>query len=354
MRFARRTRSHSSLIAILFHIEVELSVSSTPFVSLDEISYYSDKEKEVLFSMHTVFRVGEMKEIEDCFWQVNLLSTSDNDQHLTELTQHMRNRIKGTTGMHRMGQLTITMGEWNKAEEIYTILLRRTSGDDHPQLAFLHHQLGYINEQKSDLSNALSHYKQSLGIFSTHLPNNPQVSVIYSNIGVVLRAQGDLDGALEHFERTLAMYIHAPQPDQLNIATCHNIIGSTLMAQCNYAEALTSYERALEIRLRHLPSRHPSLAITYNNIGTLHSSMKEYSKALSYFKKTLEIREKSLPPYHPSMATIYSNIAVALENLYQYKEAFEQAIRAVDIARHAFGSDHPDVQMYQNHLDQLR
>jgi hypothetical protein len=61
--FARRARNNPSLAAILFHIEVNPPISSAPFASLDTVSYYSDREKEILLSMHTVFRIVEMKEI---------------------------------------------------------------------------------------------------------------------------------------------------------------------------------------------------------------------------------------------------------------------------------------------------
>ena len=120
MGFARRAKNNSSLTAVLFHIDVNPSISSTPFASLDKISYYSDREKEILFSMHSVVRIGEMKEMEDRLWQVQLTLTSDNDPKLTQLTQHMRKEMEGGSGMYQTGQSMLHMREWNKAKEIYT------------------------------------------------------------------------------------------------------------------------------------------------------------------------------------------------------------------------------------------
>jgi hypothetical protein len=57
----------------------------------------------------------------------------------------MRKEIGGRTEMHRMGALMMNMGEWNKAEEIYTILSERIYDDDREELAVFHHQLGCIS-----------------------------------------------------------------------------------------------------------------------------------------------------------------------------------------------------------------
>ena len=37
------------------------SKSSTPFAFINGVSYYENKENEVLFSMHTVFRTNDIK-----------------------------------------------------------------------------------------------------------------------------------------------------------------------------------------------------------------------------------------------------------------------------------------------------
>jgi hypothetical protein len=87
MKFARKARNNPDLTAIFFQIQVDPSISSTPFACLDKISYYSGRKREILFSMHTVFCIDQMKEVENRLWEVNLTLTRDNDQQLTQLTQ---------------------------------------------------------------------------------------------------------------------------------------------------------------------------------------------------------------------------------------------------------------------------
>jgi hypothetical protein len=42
-------------IGILFEIKIDSTLKAIPFASLDNISQFLDFEKEILFSMHTVF-----------------------------------------------------------------------------------------------------------------------------------------------------------------------------------------------------------------------------------------------------------------------------------------------------------
>ncbi len=88
-----------NLIGILFRIEINPLVTSTPFASLNNISYYSDLENEILFSMHTVFRIGKIQQIQNRLWQVQLiLTSSDNDEQLQRLTDHIRYETRGSAG----------------------------------------------------------------------------------------------------------------------------------------------------------------------------------------------------------------------------------------------------------------
>jgi hypothetical protein len=57
--FADSARQDPGITGILFRMEIDSSTSSTPFASVSDISPYNDEE-EILFSMHTVFRIGEM------------------------------------------------------------------------------------------------------------------------------------------------------------------------------------------------------------------------------------------------------------------------------------------------------
>ena len=48
------------MVSILFEMTIDPTQSNTPFASIMGASYYEDREDEVLVSMHTVFRIGEI------------------------------------------------------------------------------------------------------------------------------------------------------------------------------------------------------------------------------------------------------------------------------------------------------
>src|ERR1700722_4121970 len=111
--YAQSSRENRELTGILFQISIKPGIKSTPFASSDNVSYFSDSEKEILFSMHTVFRIGQVELIEDRLWRVELALTSDDDPELQQLTEHMRKEIRGATGWHRLGQLLIRTGNFD-------------------------------------------------------------------------------------------------------------------------------------------------------------------------------------------------------------------------------------------------
>jgi hypothetical protein len=71
-------------------------------VKVKNIGYSSSEEQEILFSMHTVFRIVEMQRIKDRLWEANLTLTSDNNSQLKCLTDYMRNQMGVIDGWYRI------------------------------------------------------------------------------------------------------------------------------------------------------------------------------------------------------------------------------------------------------------
>ena len=96
--FARRTIVTSDSMGILFVMTIDPSLSTTPFANVKDVSCYK-REEEILFSMHAVFRIGQVKQIEknERLWQVDLTLTGDNDPQLHHLTERMREETSSVT-----------------------------------------------------------------------------------------------------------------------------------------------------------------------------------------------------------------------------------------------------------------
>ena len=80
--------------------------------------------------MHTVFRVGEITKLcqGTSLYQVDLQLTADDDQELRILTEHIREEVGGEPGWQRLSMLLVKIGHFNKAEELYNVLLNQSFG----------------------------------------------------------------------------------------------------------------------------------------------------------------------------------------------------------------------------------
>jgi tetratricopeptide (TPR) repeat protein len=349
--FADSNRSNPDLIGVLFQITIDGLISSPPFALLHhDVSNFAF-EQEILFSMHTVFRINEIEKLDDKgrLWQVKLQLTSDSDPQLGLLTKLMRGETEGTTGWSRLGNLLIKVGEFDKAEQIYKVLLDQTSEDD--KRADFYYQLGWIKNDQGKYQEALSFYGKALEIRQKILPpNHPSLAESYSNIGLVYDNMGEYSKALSFYEKTLEIDENTTPLNHLDLASSYNNIGVVYDKMGEYSKALLSHEKALHIREKALPPNHPTLAISYSTIGLVYASMGEYSKALSSHEKAIEIRQKSQPSNHPDFATSYNNIAGVYTNMGEYSKALLFHEKAIEIKQKSFSLNHPHFATSYNNI----
>jgi tetratricopeptide (TPR) repeat protein len=315
LAFADGTSENPNMVNILFEITIDPSVSSAPFAAIQDVSYFQTEE-EILFSMHTVFRIGEIKKMDnnDSLYQVDLKLTADDDQELRTLTQRIREEVVGATGWQRLGRLLVQLSQFDKAEELYNVLLEQTS--DEGGKASCYNQLGYIKDDQGDYVKAIEYYEQGLAIKEKTLsPDDPSLATSYNNIGLVYRNMGDYTKAVSFLQKDIEIREKTLSPDDPRLATSYNNIGSVYDNMGEYSKALSFYEKALEIYQKTLPPNHPLLATSYHNIGSVYDNMGEYSKALSYLDRALNIFQSSLPANHPNIRTVRESIEIVKKKL---------------------------------------
>ncbi|UJR18350.1 hypothetical protein I4U23_005252 [Adineta vaga] len=142
LSFARQTMETSDMMGILFVMNIDSSIPSTPFANVRNVSCF-EGEEEILFSMHSVFRIEQIEQMDgnNRLWQVNLTLTNDNDPQLRSLTERIRQEIfPHLTGWYRLGNLLIKIGQFNKAQQIFEIMLGQTT-NEHDK-ANIYHMLG--------------------------------------------------------------------------------------------------------------------------------------------------------------------------------------------------------------------
>ncbi|CAF1280851.1 unnamed protein product [Adineta steineri] len=353
--FAQQAATNPDLVGILFVMSINPTHSTTPFASISDVSYFHT-EDEVLFSMHTIFRIGDIKPIDENnhLYQVNLILTNDNDQDLRTLTDHIRqDTFPDSKGWFRLGRLLIRMGQSNKAQEVYEILLHQTINES--RKAPIYHQLGSIKHNQGKYPEALSYYEKSLAIYQKILPSNHlNLAVSYVGIGNVYKNMDDYPKALSSHEKALEIQQQSLPSSHPDFAVSYNNIGMVYDETGDYPKALSHYEKALTIKQQSLPSNHPSLGASYNNIGTVYCSMGDYPKALSSHEKALEIQQQSLPSNHPDLGASYNNIGTVYDSMGNYSSAHSFYERAVQIAQQSLPTNHPNLKIYRENLEDIK
>ncbi|CAF4154525.1 unnamed protein product, partial [Adineta steineri] len=350
LEFADYASAIPDTAGILFIMSIDPCIKSTPFASIKEESYFKE-EDEILFSMHTVFRVGAIRQMDNNnqLYQVELRLTSDDDQQLRLLTDRIREEASGSTGWQRLGSLLIEIGHFNKAEELYNVLLEQTS--DESEKAYYYNRLGYVKDGQGDYEKGIWYYEQGLEIRQKNLPlNHPSLATSYNNIGNVYNNMGEYLKALSYYEKDLEIRQKTLSSNHPSLATSYNNIGAVYDSMGEYLKALLFYEKAFEIRQKSLPSNHPSLATLYNNIGMVYVHMGEYPKAVSFYEKSLEICQKTLPSNHPSLATSYGNIGMVYNKMGEYSKALSFYEKDLEIRQKTLPSNHPSLATSYNNI----
>jgi len=351
LEYAEDALNNIDMIGILFKMIIEPSNLSTPYACIDGVSYYSS-EQETLFSMHTVFRIGDIKQIDDDnnrLYQVELKLTSIKNQQIIALIERMREETRGSTGWHRLGMFLIKLGKFDKAEQVYKALFDITT--DENEKALLYHQLGLIKRNQGDYKEALACYEKTLEVYQKTLPEDHQdLATSYNNIGQVYNSIGDYARALDYYQKSLEIYQKILDPKHPSLAISYNNIGLVYKFMGDYSRALESHEKALDIEQQSLPSNHPSLASSYNNIGSVYKNMGEYPKALESHEKALEIEQKTLPSNHPSLAISYNNIGLLYDNTGEYSKALSFYEKTLEIYQKILPVNHPDLATSYNNI----
>ncbi|CAF0954952.1 unnamed protein product [Adineta steineri] len=340
--FAQSASENEDMVRIFFIMSIDPCIKSTPFASIKEESYF--KEAEILFSMHTVFRVGTIERMdnETELYQVNLQLTSDDDQQLRVLTDWIRKEAGGGNGWERLGDLLLTIDQFDKAEELYNILLEQTSNEYNKGLYY--NQLGLAKDAQGDYKKAIWYYEQALEIYQKALPSNHRhLATLFNNIGRVYYQMGEYSKPLSFYEQALEIQQKTLPSNHPSLAISYNNIGSVYRKMGEYSKVFSSYEKALEIHQNILPSNHPDLATSYSKLALVYRHVGEYSKALSSLEKDLEICQKSLPPNHPDFAHSYNNIGRVYESMGEYSKALFYYEKALEIDQETLPSNHPDL-----------
>lgn len=343
-KFAQQNLSNPSSIGVIFVMTIDPRQLTTPFASVDEIGYYK-KEREILFSMHTVFRINDIKQTDanSRLFQVELSLTSEKDLDLHLLTERIRQETcPDINGWQRLGFVLLRMRRALQAEHVYQILLKQKLND--LERACIYNQLGSTKDELGEYDQALEYYDKVLDIYKKLVPINYQnMGACFNNIGTVHYNKNDYSKALAFYETALNINKQWLPGNHSNCASVYNNIGKIYEKTGDYSKALLYFKRALTIRQEILLRNHSTLAYSFDNLGLVYYAIGEYHQALSFHEEALHIRQKSLPPDHPDLAYPYHNIGLIYNKTGDYSKAILSYEKALDIRLHSLSSNHPEL-----------
>ena len=113
-----------------------------------------------------------------------------------------RRKTPGFTGWYRLALLLIKIGQFDKAKELYNVLLDQTS--DEREKAFCYNQLGYVKNDQGEYETSIWYFEKVLEINQKMFPpNNRFLSSTYINIG-------EAYGNMSNYSKALSFYEKAP------------------------------------------------------------------------------------------------------------------------------------------------
>ena len=387
LKFARSALKDAQTVGVLFVMVIDPAQSSTRFASIDNVSHHRGHGKEILFSMHSVFRIRDIKQIDQNshLFQVNLELTVATDRDLLDLTDLFRKKFRQhPNGWYNLCEMLVHMHHFKMARLIYEHLLEETpderekgnlyrhigsikadEGDDegaitcietaleilkktlplnHPRLAFSYTKIGLVYGRISEYAKALVSHQNALRIYQTiRSSDHPDMALTHNNIGLVYNEMKEFNKALLSYEKALVIYQQSLPSTRLDLAMSYSNIGAMYDNMGDYPQALSSYEEALENRQQILPPTHPDLAVSYNNIGFLCSRMGDYPKALSSHEKALTVQQESLPLTHPDLASSYMGIGNAYYYMGEYPKALSFYEIQLEIGQKSLSPIDPDL-----------
>ncbi|CAF3455382.1 unnamed protein product [Rotaria socialis] len=163
--FAESASVNPDIVCVLFQMSIDTRITTTSFVSIREFSEFID-ENEILFSMHTVFRIVDVFKVETDhpLYNVNLELTSEDDSSLTKLREHFTKKTEDEPGWTRLARLLLQLDHFDEAEQLCNDLLQQHKASIVTK-ASLYNIIGFSKAERGELDVTLSFYHKTLEIF---------------------------------------------------------------------------------------------------------------------------------------------------------------------------------------------
>ena len=220
---------------------------------------------------------------------------------------------------------------------------RRTLGPSH-ELAQSLNDLGVARRQLAETDTARAALEEALAMRREILgEEHPEVAISHSELGRTLLDQGRLDEAESHFRKALEIRRKVLGPADHETATSMSDLGLLLRQKGDGADAEALFRETLAVTRTSSGPEHPDVATALSNLALTVNERGDHKAAETMFREALAIGRASLGPEHPGNANRLANLACALRGQGRLAEAEARSMEALAISRPALGPDHPTV-----------
>lgn len=320
-------------ISALFVINVDMNLESTLCADISMFSMIPD-EHEVLFSLSSVFRLGEVHhDEENDLWEIYLVATDEGRDHLAEYKQMMLDIEQEDNPYLLFGKLLSRRGLYEKAYTYYNSVSKIIPEDDWKTQVSLKILYGRSLFSQSKHEESLATFNRTLTLLESLGKGFESLQYLRCqfNIANVYMYTNQYESALKIYQQILNAQRKILPDNHFDIAESLSGVSWALALMGEIEQALQYCMQSLEIRQRILPECHPSIAHALRATGNYYDTLGLWSEAWNYYYKAHQMTVKYLPPTHPHHAISLLNLATVYENQNELDTALNNYLEALKI-----------------------
>ena len=302
---------------VLFEIEDDCQDNRIIFADIDKYSQLQG-EKEVLFCLGTVFRIGSI-EFDSTFslWRVKMIATDEISYAIEECLDSTIRTENRSSSITFANLLLEDDNHLDIAEQFLQMLLRSFPKDD-DEIADFYQGLGLILCKTEDLFGALKVHLKAYKLRTKHrCRNRIDLNQSLNAIADVYTRMLKYDCAVKYYKKSLVICEKNHLGDHYITVTTLRNLGRVYMLKKQFDKTLDYLMRARETaqRIEHLPE----VAFAVGDIALLYENELDYDAALSYYYEQYDINENilSLDQYFITEQYLFTNLMAIV---YTYKK----------------------------------
>ncbi len=206
------------------------------------------------------------------------------------------------------------------------------------RLAFLHGQLGQVDEQIAGHERALKLRREAV-----EDPNSASIVPELTNLGVAYRSVGRHEESRRMLDEALALKVRISGVGHPLTGQIHNQLGVTCRHLGEYEASRSHFESAIEVFEALGGSRHSRLAFARNNYVLLLRTVGDFEEAETQIRLALEQERQTKDADTPAFAAMMTNLAIVLNDLDRHAEARDVMLEVLDVHRRNYGDEHPSI-----------